>query len=228
MINPVGMGSLPTSPEAAASLSSSKLSLLLRVLQAGKNRLWYHRELRVYRYPLEEAPPLPVPAIFRRNCLDDLEYYERSSKEQQPSDAYLTMAAERRAQGFHLYTFVEGGRLLHYGWLIERQTRGEDGWVDQVYFPPPDTAVLFDHFTHPLARGRGLYYQALCRLLHDARELARARQAYVTVFGSNGPSRHVIEKVGFHHAGSLFKERRLIWSRRYSVSAGGEFPTALL
>ena len=58
------------------------------------------------------------------------------------------MAVERRAQGFHLYSYVEGGCLLHYGWLIERQTRGEDGWVDQVYFPPPDTAVLFDHFTH--------------------------------------------------------------------------------
>src|SRR6476646_9367023 len=93
---------------------------------------------------------------------------------------------ERMAQGFHLYTYVEDGRLLHYGWLIDRQARGEDGWVDQVYFPPPETAVLFDHFTHPLARGRGLYFQAMCRLLHDAREFACARQAYVTVFGSNG------------------------------------------
>jgi len=160
--------------------------------------------LRVYRYPLDHTPPLPLPTIFRRNCLDDLKHYERSSKEQQPPDAYRTMAVERRAQGFHLYTFVEGDRLLHYGWLIERQTRGEDGWVDQVYFPPPDTAVLFDHFTHPLARGRGLYFQAMCRLLHDAWEVARARQAYVTVFGSNGPSRHVIEKVGFQYEGSMF------------------------
>ena len=119
-------------------------------------------------------------------------------------------------------------RRLHYAWLIERQIRGEDGWVDQVYFPPPDTAVLFDHFTHPLARGRGLYYQALCRLLHDARDVAGARQAYVTVFGRNEPSRHVIEKVGFQHEGSLIKERRLLWSRRYAVSTGGTFPTSLL
>jgi L-amino acid N-acyltransferase YncA len=166
--------------------------------------------------------------MFRWNCLDDLQYYERSSKEQHAADAYRAIAVERRAQGLHLYTLVENGRLLHYAWLIERQTRGEDGWVDQAYFPPVETAVLFDHFTHPLARGRGLYFQALCRLLHDARDIARARQAFVTVFASNGPSRHVIEKVGFHHEGSLFKERRLIWSRRYAVSAGGEFKTALL
>jgi RimJ/RimL family protein N-acetyltransferase len=68
----------------------------------------------------------------------------------------------------------------------------------------------------------------MCRLLHDAWEVARARQAYVTVFGSNGPSRHVIEKVGFQYEGSMFKERRLVWSRRYAVSAGGAFRTALL
>ena len=228
MIHPAGMTPSATSPDASAWWSVLRRPLLPRLLQASKSRLWYCRELRVYRYQLDHRPPLPFPTIFRRNCLDDLQYYERSSKEQHLPGAYRTMAVERRAQGFHLYTYVEGGRLLHYGWLIERQTRGEDGWVDQVYFPPPDTAVLFDHFTHPLARGRGLYFQALCRLLHDAREVARARQAYVTVFGSNGPSRHVIEKVGFQHQGSLFKERRLVWSRRYAVSVGGQFPTALL
>ena len=206
----------------------SKRPLLPRLVQGGKNRLWYRRELRVYRYPLDQSPPLPLPTNFRRNCLEDLQYYERSSKDQHSPDIYRGMALERRAQGFHLYTVVERGCLVHYAWLIERQTRGEDGWVQQVYFPPAGTAVLFDHFTHPLARGRGLYFQALCRLLHDAREMTGARQAYVTVFASNGPSRHVIEKVGFQHEGSLFKERRLLWSKRYAVSAGGPFPTALL
>ena len=212
------------SPVSALSLSF----LLPRLLKAARNRLWYGRELRIYRYPLEERPPLPFPTHFRRNCLDDLRYYEQSSSEQRPPEAYRKLAVERMAQGFQLYTLVEGDRLLHYGWLIERQTRGEDGWVQQVYFPPPETAVLFDHFTHPVARGRGLYFQALCRLLHDARDVARARQAYVTVFASNGPSRHVIEKVGFRHEASLFKERRLLRSRRYAVSVDGRLATALL
>ena len=211
-----------------ASSSRSGSAMLPWLWNAGKNRLWYERELRVYRYPLEKPPPVPRPTIFRRDCFDDLRFYERSCKEQHHAAAYRTLANERIAQGFHLYTFVEHGRLLHYGWLIERQARGEDGWVDQVYFPPPETAVLFDHFTHPLARGRGLYFHALCRLLHDARDLARARQAYVTVFAGNGPSRHVIEKVGFQHEGSLFKKRRLLWSKRYAVSAGGQFTSALL
>ena len=208
--------------------SRNRRSVVPFFWKAVKNRLWYTRELRIYCYPLDETPALPLPKIFRRDCLDDLQYYERSSKEQYPPEVYRTLAVERTAQGFHLYTFVEGGRLLHYAWLIERQTRGEDGWVNQVYFPPPETAVLFDHFTHPLARGRGLYFHALCRLLHDARQIEGARQAYVTVFACNGASQHVIEKTGFQHVGSLFKERRLWRSTRYAVSAGGAFPTALL
>ena len=219
-------------PQSAPSSSASPLSLpyhLLVVLAgAMKRRVWYRRELRVYAYPLQASPPLPRPAIFERNRFDDLKYYERTDKYQASPEVYRKMALERKTQGFHLYTFVQERRLLHYGWLIERQTRGEDDWVQQVYFPPPDTSVLFDHFTHPSARGRGLYFQALCRLLHDARDLVGARQAYVTVFGSNAPSRHVIEKVGFHHEGSLYKERKLFWSTRYSVGAHDEFRTALL
>jgi RimJ/RimL family protein N-acetyltransferase len=58
--------------------------------------------------------------------------------------------------------------------------------------------------------------------------VARARQAFVTVFGSNAPSRHVIEKVGFQHEASLFKERKFIWSKRYTVNTGGVLPTSLL
>jgi GNAT superfamily N-acetyltransferase len=219
-------------PQSAPSSSASPLSfpyhLFVFLAGAMKRRVWDRRELRVYGYPLDGSPPLPRPAIFERNRFDDLEYYERTDKYQPTPEAYRKMALERKTQGFHLYTFVQERRLLHYGWLIERQTRGEDDWVQQAYFPPPDTSVLFDHFTHPSARGKGLYFQALCRLLHDARDLAGARQAYVTVFGSNAPSRHVIEKVGFHHEGSLYKERKLFWSTRYSIGAHDEFRTALL
>ena len=217
-----------SAPSSSASPLSFPYHLLVFLAGAMKRRVWYRRELLVYGYPLEGSPPLPRPAIFERNRFDDLEYYERTDKYQPTPEAYRKMALERKTQGFHLYTFVQERRLLHYGWLIERQTRGEDDWVQQAYFPPPDTSVLFDHFTHPSARGKGLYFQALCRLLHDARDLAGARQAYVTVFGSNAPSRHVIEKVGFHHEGSLYKERKLFWSTRYSVGAHDEFRTALL
>ena len=48
------------------------------------------------------------------------------------------------------------------------------------------------------------------------------------MYADNGPSRHVIEKVGFHYVGSMINEARLHRHRRYAVSGGGEFHTALL
>jgi RimJ/RimL family protein N-acetyltransferase len=48
------------------------------------------------------------------------------------------------------------------------------------------------------------------------------------VFACNGASRNVIEKAGFQHEGSLFKERRLWRSTRYAVTPSGRLKSALL
>jgi RimJ/RimL family protein N-acetyltransferase len=219
--------------------ATTELSLRTRQISPGrlpalvwrgvKNRLWYRRELRIYCYTAERIAALPQPTLLSRDRFADLDYYERTEAEQLPPAAYLEAARMRMARGEHLYTLVEDGKLLHYGWLIERQTRGADAALGQVFFPPPDSAVLYDYFTHPAARGRGLYYQSLCQVLHDAHALAHARQAYIYVFGHNRTSRHVIEKVGFEYVGSLFKERRLSVTRRYAVAHGDtEFRTGLL
>jgi RimJ/RimL family protein N-acetyltransferase len=64
--------------------------------------------------------------------------------------------------------------------------------------------------------------------LHDVPILAKTKRAYIYVYADNGPSRHVIEKIGFAHVGSLVQDRRLLSVRQYPVSAGGDFKTALL
>jgi RimJ/RimL family protein N-acetyltransferase len=64
--------------------------------------------------------------------------------------------------------------------------------------------------------------------LHDVLTLAKTKQAYIYVCGDNKPSRHVIEKIGFRYVGSLIEDRRLFTARRYAVSAGGPFRTALI
>lgn len=217
-------------PEVLTRLRfSAPRRLPLRLAGALKRRLWYTRELRVYCYTAERIKALPNPMLLSRDRFADLDYYERTEAEQLSPDEYRELARTRMARGEHLYTLVEAGKLLHYGWLIERQTRGEDAALGQVFFPPPESAVLTDYFTHPAARGRGLYYQSLCQVLHDARALAHASQAYIYVFGHNRPSRHVIEKVGFEYVGSLLKERRLLTTRRYAVANGDtEFRTGLL
>lgn len=202
-------------------------SLPLKLLQAARKRFWYTSEKRAYDFPVEQIHRLPHPRLLRRNRLEDLAFYERTGASQLAANAYREAARERREQGQHLYTLVEGDRLVHYAWMVPHHLAERDTALGQVHYAPADSAALFDFYTHPLARGRGLFFKAICQLLHDV-PATGARQAFIYVYADNGPSRHVIEKVGFRYVGSLVREARLSTHRRYAVSAGGEFTTALL
>jgi hypothetical protein len=203
-------------------------SLPTALWHAVRNRIWYRREKRIYVYEAGRIQQVPRSSLLQRNRLEDLRYYERTVSWQMSPDAYRQEARLRLAKGEHLYTLVEQGRLVHYAWLATQHVRGEDMTVGQVFFAPPESAALYDHYTHPLARRRGLYFKALCQLLHDVPVLTKAKRAYIYVYADNSPSRHVIEKIGFSYVGSLVEERRLLAVRRFPISAEGEFRTALL
>jgi len=212
----------------AAQWRQNKRELPARLWRVARKRVWYHCEKRIYVYEADRVLALPNPNRLRRDRVEDLRYYEQTASWQLSPDAYQATARRRLAEGEHLYTLVEGNRLLHYAWLQSCHTRGEDTAVGQAFFPPPASSALYDHYTHPSARGQGLFFEALCQLLHDVHALANTKQAYIYVYGDNKPSRHVVEKIGFHYVGSLIEDRRLFTARRYAVSAGGPFRTALL
>lgn len=153
-----------------------------------------------------------------RDRWQDLDLFERTSRHFQLDRAAFTAAvSQRRTQGQHLYTCVEDGTLLHYGWLIPRQLEGPDHRIGMTLYPEPGSAALWDFYTHPLARGRGLYTQALQQMIHDAVEVDGASQVYIYVNDDNAPSRRVIEKVGFEYVGGLVREQRLWQVRRYAT-----------
>jgi RimJ/RimL family protein N-acetyltransferase len=195
---------------------------------AARRHVWYRCEKRIYVYEADRIFSLPHYDRLRRDEVSDLQYYEQTASWQLSPDVYRATARRRLAQGEHLYTLVDGKRLLHYAWLQTSHTRGEDTAVGQAFFPPPDSSALYDHYTHPSARGQGLFFQALCQVLHDVPAVAKTKRAYIYVYGDNRPSRHVIEKVGFRYVGSLIEDRRLLSTRRYAVSGGGAFKTGLL
>jgi len=97
--------------------------------------------------------------------------------------------------------------LVHYGWLIERQRKSYISEVGHEIYLPPDSAVLTDYYTHPAARGQGLYRQSLKQMLHDAALIPGTKHIFIAVLANNRPSRHVIEKVGFTYQFSLFTKK---------------------
>jgi RimJ/RimL family protein N-acetyltransferase len=187
------------------------------------SRIWKRTELRVYVCSAERARAMPKVTRFRRDCWHDLECYERSAfHDQLGKDEFLRVAERRLQTRQHVYTLAEGGALLHYAWLAERQDFAPDANIPDVklglaFLPPEGSALVWDFFTHPHARGRGLMQQSLCQSVRDAVELAGAQRVYGYVFSHNLASARAVEKVGFQHAGSLFRDVRLGRVRRYAV-----------
>ncbi|HKT33734.1 MAG TPA: GNAT family N-acetyltransferase [Nitrospira sp.] len=235
----INFGAINTSQLSSFPMNRSLQNLLARwrqdkrqfltaLWQVARKRLWYRCEKRIYVYEADRILALPNPNRLQRDRPEELRYYEQTASWQQSPDVYRATALKRLADGEHLYTLVEGNRLLHYAWLQPCHTRGEDTAVGQAFVPPADSSALYDHYTHPSARGQGLFSQALCQLLHDVPALAKTKQAYIYVYADNAPSRHVIEKIGFRYVGSLIEDRRLVTARRHAVSAGGPFKTEFL
>lgn len=189
-----------------------------RGVAALRNRLWMRRELCIFICSADRVRALPNPRRMHRDRWDDLAKIRAWSYAQMTREQYLAVAEDRRRSGAdHLYSLVEDGALIHYGWLTSRQERAPDAALGLVFVPPPGSAALWDYFTDPAARGRGLYRDSLRQCMHDAVELDGARQVLIYVYADNAVSRHAIEKAGFEYYGSLVLERRLFRMRRYAT-----------
>jgi CelD/BcsL family acetyltransferase involved in cellulose biosynthesis/RimJ/RimL family protein N-acetyltransferase len=172
-------------------------------------KVWDRTEFRIYVYLPADVQALPRPQVMTPDRLEALLAFEPMAA-YQTRQAFLARALHQLENEQHCYTFMENGRLLHYGWLGLRQERARLSEVGQEFiFDEPENAVLYDFFTHPEARGRGLYQQALYQILHDAAAVPGLKKIYIMVLADNAPSRHVIEKVGFTYTGSLFRQKRL-------------------
>jgi hypothetical protein len=206
----------------------SDRTLTAKLLRAARKQIWYRSEKRVYVHPVEAIARLPHPVAMQRDRLEDLRHYERTSTSQLSPEDYRKDARRRLERGEHLYTLVEKETLLHYAWLVPFTQPEADEAIGQAFHPEPDSVNLYDHFTHPCGRRRGLFFQAMCQILHDVPVLTSAKQAYIYVYADNDRSRRVIERVGFRYIGSMVMECRLRAVKRYPLSVGGEFRTTLL
>lgn len=171
-------------------------------------KIWYKSEFRVYMLKSEDAARIEYRPLMKKDCIEDLLSFQ-PSETWQTRKKFLARSFEYLGKGNHVYTYVEGGVLLHYGWLIEQQEKAFFTEVGQEFEYPSGSAVVFDFYTHPKARGRGLYQSSLRQMLHDAAAIPGIKQIYISVLSDNGPSRHVIEKIGFTYVCSLFQKAML-------------------
>ncbi len=175
-----------------------------------RNQIYEKRECRFYSFEVERIKKLPNNDFAKRNSIEDLLKFEPVESWQFTASQFHQAVLQRFEDGAISYTFVEDGKLLHYGWLLENQAVSCVPEVGNGTFKfPPNTAVLFDFYTHPIGRGRKFYQQSLSQMLHVASEIPDVKQVYIAVLADNGPSRYVIEKLGFKYESSLYMKTKL-------------------
>ena len=165
------------------------------------------REVTVYSYEAGKVQGIHMPTTIHRDVLEDLLGYEPAGT-WQSRQRFLSTSLARLRDGHHVYTYVEEGRLLHYGWLAERPDQSLLSESCQPFAFPPNSAYLFDFYTFPQARGRGLYTHCLQKMLFDLTHIPGMDKIYIAVTADNRPARYVVEKMGFTHELSLYETVR--------------------
>ena len=173
------------------------------------------REFRVYRADRALAAKFEFDQRVCHNDIAHLLAFE-PSETWQSRDGFLSNALARLEEGVKAFTVSINGRLAHIGWLATNQKSSHMTEVAQTMNFPPNSAALFDFYSHPAFRGTGLYRATIGHMLKVAFSEGDTEFAYISVLANNGPSRHVIESMDFAYQGSFFWERRIGSERKWS------------
>ncbi len=203
--------STATARSFAARLVRVRPAQVIRKLSAWTT---IDREFRVYRATRSLAASQQADERVRCNALPDLLSFE-PGEPWQSRDGFLSSALERIENGTRAYTVCIDDRLAHVGWL----THGLQSYMTEVKQSmtfPVGSVALFDFYSHPDFRGRGLYRATISHMLQQAFADEAIAYAYISVLADNAPSRHVIEKIGFEYQGSYFWQRRFGNERKWA------------
>lgn len=162
---------------------------LARWLRYDYTLIVYRRLREPQQQALERSPRV------RRDDWAQLERFERTEHWLRRKD-FLRTCEQRLAAGEHVYTIADDGRLLAYGWLVPHQKRSWFPAVCQELLYPAGAAVLYNAFTHPAARGRGLHTLVTEERIADAFQVFDADAAYTAVNTANDAARHVKHSTG--------------------------------
>lgn len=173
-------------------------------------RRWLFSDHYLMVWAVDRAHALPPDNDDGLHCnaAADLQLFEQT--ERWLSRASFAAEAQRRlADGLRVYTAVQGQRLVHYAWLVPLQAKAWFPYVGQEYPFPPGTAVMFNDYTHPAARGQGLHQRSMRRRIWDSLQSPEIEWVYVATESHNRASRKVATRAGLRCVDVLYERSRL-------------------
>ena len=164
-----------------------------------------HSDDRLLLYRLDAAHVLEPVArsdvTFREAAADDAHAYARDIG----TDAEATFRG-RLSDATRCWLVLEGDRVVHSSWSTAKAA-----WTREVrrYFAPPEgEAYMYESYTRPEVRGRGIYPYALANIALALRRLG-ARAIWIGAEAHNAASIKSIAKAGFAPVCAVTYRRRL-------------------
>ena len=152
------------------------------------------------------------------NSLADLLCYRPATAADPPRQEFLANALRYLEHGQAVFTCVEHGLLLHSSWVVKNTDNARSELGHELAFSER-AAVLWNDYTHPTARGRGLHQESIKLRAYYIASKKIAPLVVAGVRADNGPSRHNYEKLGFQCLGSAFSRTRWGRSSRWTEGA---------
>jgi CelD/BcsL family acetyltransferase involved in cellulose biosynthesis/RimJ/RimL family protein N-acetyltransferase len=192
-----------------------------KILANIRARLWSNTTLIIYDMDLPAAITDATAPDINVNHVADLLGFD-SSQFHKDDTQFFASCMKRVESGEHVYSVSRDQKLVHFGWMIYGQERGFMSEVGQHLDYPEKSVVLYDFYTHPCARGEGLYGKNLRKMLHDISARGGFKKAIITVKADNIASRKVIERTGFRPYLRMTRQVRFghVMTARHDVPAG--------
>ena len=114
------------------------------------------------------------------------------------------------------YLALHDRRIVHATWVTSSAA-----WIGEIrrYFVVPERSLyIYESFTSPDVRGRGIYPEVLRHIAADARREG-STELWIGVGDTNAPSLRAIDKAGFARAFDISARRR--WGRVEIRSTAG-------
>ena len=114
--------------------------------------------------------------------------------------------ASRLTESTRCFVVVEAERLVHATWMT-----ASAAWTREIHayvHPPKGQAYVYESFTRPEMRGRGVYPFALREICRRAAARGLS-QMWVAVEADNPPSLKAVRKAGFEEIYRIDFERKL-------------------
>jgi RimJ/RimL family protein N-acetyltransferase len=146
--------------------------------------------LRLYEHHLDKSPS---PGALPAGVTIDI-WGARAAEGNQAVTRWHPEAAQRFAEGQFCAVAQAGTDVVAYCWLTGAPVAVAE--INRVLIPGPDEVYLYEAYTSPAWRGRGLFQALLLRLQQYAHDQGR-RRALIFVLASNVPSWRAIERAGF-------------------------------